>query len=564
MDATVIQTIELRRMLDDGGEIALLDMREEGVFARDGHILLSSNVPLSHLEMRVSALLPRKSVRIVLCDGGLPSGPSAGDGVPPFGPSVGQQGPKSKRELMHGESLASTAASRLVELGYTNVKRLEGGTPAWAVAGHRLYTGVYVPSKAFGEYILHQDQPPEVTANELYAWKNDGRDLVILDSRPLDEYRRNSIPGAIDCPSAELIYRAHDLLRSTDATVVVNCGGRTRSIIGAQALINSGLRNPVYALKDGTQGWHLAGYTLDHGRTDQAPMPSAAGAARARDDAVRVAQRFGVRSMSAAQLKTLQQDSARTVYLIDVRSPEEFSAGHAPGSQSVPGGQLIQATDVYLAVRHAAVVLIDDNGARATMTAAWLAQMGWHDVFVLEKALEREDLVRGPAPADVPGLSGIQVTRITAATLHDLLERGDVQVADLANSLRYSEGHIPGAWHVVRSRLPENLAAIPNLKRLVFTAPDDETLAKFAAKDAMRLTPAPVEVLQGGTTAWTAEGYPLERGTARLTGRDDDIKYKALDRKADVEAAIREYLEWEIDLVNATASDPDFGFRRFG
>lgn len=531
MNAGSIQPAQLRRMLDDGGEIALLDVREEGVFARDGHILLASNVPLSHLELMVCALLPRKTVRIVVCDG--------------------------------AEGFAATAAGRLLALGYPNVSLLEGGASAWKAAGERLYTGVYVPSKAFGEYVLHEDQPPEVTADELHAWKNDGRDVVILDSRPLDEYRRNSIPGAIDCPSAELVYRIHDLLRSADTTVVINCGGRTRSIIGAQALINAGLKNPVYALKDGTQGWHLAGYTLDHGRTDEAAMPSAAGAAHSREDAVRVARRFGVRTISAAQLKALKENSKRTVYLIDVRGPEEYAAGHVPGSRCAPGGQLIQATDVYLAVRHAAVVLIDDNGARATTTSAWLIQMGWRDVFVLENALKRDDLVRGAETVNALGLEDIEVKTISAAALHTLIADKQVAVADLANSLRYSEGHIPGAWHVVRSRLRENLEVMPKIKRLVFTAPDGETLAKLAARDAMQLTAASIEVLEGGTAAWIAAGYPLERGTARLTGPDDDIKYKALDRKADVEAAIREYLEWEIDLVNATASDPDFRFRRF-
>jgi rhodanese-related sulfurtransferase len=246
MNIPFITPEDLRHMLDDGSEIALLDVREEGVYSRDGHILLASNLPLSHLEMRAPALLPRKSVRLVVCD------------------------------TDEGETLAQRAATRLHDIGYTNVHILHGGTRAWTAAGFRLYTGVYVPSKAFGEYILHEDKPPEITAAELHAWQAERRDLVVLDSRPLDEYRRNSIPGAIDCPSAELVYRAHDLLRSKDTLVVVNCGGRTRSIIGAQALINAGLENRVYALKDGTQGWHLAGYTLDHGRSDEAPRSASA------------------------------------------------------------------------------------------------------------------------------------------------------------------------------------------------------------------------------------------------------------------------------------------------
>ncbi|HYH40501.1 MAG TPA: rhodanese-like domain-containing protein, partial [Burkholderiales bacterium] len=366
-----------------------------------------------------------------------------------------------------------------------------------------------------------------------------------------------------DCPSAELVYRARDLLHSPETVVVVNCGGRTRSIIGAQALINAGLENRVFALKDGTQGWHLAGYTLDHGRTDEAPPPSAAGAARSREDAARVAQRFGVRSLRKPQLKALQGEAGRTVYLVDVRSPEEFAAGHLKGAVSAPGGQLIQATDVYLAVRHAAVVLVDDNGARSTTTAAWLVQMGWRDVFVLEDALAGEALVAGAGTSEVLGLDALDVKRISADALHSLLGRGEVEVVDMAYSLRYAEGHIPGAWHAVRSRLRENLAVIPDAKRLVFTSPDS-VLARFAADEATRLGAVPIEVLDGGTAAWTAAGYPLEGGAARLTGPRDDMMYKALDRnKAEVEAAIREYLQWEVDLLNSTGSDPDFGFRRF-
>src|SRR5690606_18170325 len=160
----------LRAMYDDGGELAVVDVREEGVYSRDGHLLRVSNIPLSVLELRAPALLPRKSVRIVTCDG--------------------------------GEGLAARAAEKLSAGGYTQVSVLDGGTPAWKAAGGRLYTGVYVPSKAFGEYIQHEDAPPEVTATELDAWMKSGRDMVVVDSRPLAEFKRNSIPGAYDCPSA--------------------------------------------------------------------------------------------------------------------------------------------------------------------------------------------------------------------------------------------------------------------------------------------------------------------------------------------------------------------------
>jgi rhodanese-related sulfurtransferase len=520
----------LRGMLDGGKEIAVLDVREEGVFARDGHILLAANLPLSQLELNASALLPRRSVRLVVYD--------ADDG------------------------LAALAAARLSRFGYTDVCVLHGGTRAWADAGYRLYSGVHVPSKAFGEYVHHRYKTPEVTPQTLKAWKADGRRLVILDSRPLEEYRRNTIPGSIDCPGAELPYRAFGLVPSGDTTVVVNCGGRTRAIIGAQSLINAGLENRVFALKDGTQGWRLAGFDLLTGSTHMAPRPDSDGLAQARRAAERVTRRFGVRSIDRSELGDMRGDAARTLYLVDVRSPDEFKAGHLPGSVSAPGGQLVQATDRYLGVRRARVVLVDDDGVRATMTAAWLVQLGWEDVFVLRDAFAGQALQTGPARQDVLGLGARRAEAVGAQELKGLLDRGEAAVADLDTSLAYREGHIPGAWHVVRSRFAENLRALPGDKRLVLTSRDG-VLARVAAEDAARAGAPNVAILERGTAAWIAAGLPLETGTDRMTGPADDIRYRALEQTSNVEGAIKEYLQWEVNLLQAVESDADFNFREF-
>lgn len=518
---------QLRKMFDDGGELAALDVREEGVYSQDGHLLRVSNVPLSVLELRVPALLPRKATRIVVCDG--------------------------------GEGLALLAAERLIKGGYSDVAVLDGGTPAWAAAGFRLYTGVYVPSKAFGEYIQHEDAPREVTATELNDWMKAGRDLVVVDSRPLAEFKRNSIPGAYDCPSAELPYRMPAFVRSPETAVIVNCGGRTRSIIGAQVLINAGFPNPVYALKDGTQGWKLAGFQLNHGRTEAVPLPPENGLAWSQQAAQRVAQRFGIRRIDAARLQQLRADAARTLYLFDVRNPEEFEQGHVPGAQSAPGGQLVQATDTFIAVRPSVVVLTDNDGIRATMTAAWLVQMGHDEVYVHAAAQVAE---RGALPLQL--LAGAQpcAASVSVAELKVLLAGGRAQVADFATSLQYREGHIPGAWHVVRSRLAAQLAKIPATPLLVFTAAE-EALARLAATDAAALTATPVKVLAGGNAAWLAAGGATETGDARMTGAADDLSYRALDRKDNVEQAMREYLKWEVELLDAVASDADFGFKRY-
>jgi len=520
---------QLRQFYDDGRELAVLDVREEGVYSRDGHLLRVSNVPLSVLELWVPSLLPRKTVRIVVCDG--------------------------------GEGLAALAAQKLSAGGYADVGVLEGGTPAWKAAGGRLYTGVYLPSKAFGEYIQHQDAPPEVTATELDAWMKSGKDMVVVDSRPLNEFKRNSIPGAYDCPSAELPYRMPAFVKSPDTTVVVNCGGRTRSIIGAQVLINAGFPNKVYALKDGTQGWKLAGLQLNHGRTEAVPPPPDGGRDWPQQAAERVARRFGVRRIDPARLRELQADPSRTTYLFDVRNPEEYEAGHLPGAIHAPGGQLVQATDTFIAVRPSVVVLADNEGVRATMTAAWLAQMGHQEVYVLA-AGAADCSERGLPPSAVLDGATLHGASITAAELKRLLDAGQAQVANLDSSLQHREGHIPGAWHVVRSRLKAQLPKIPATPLLVFSAAV-ESLARLAAADAARLTSAKLQVLTGGTPAWTAAGFALETGDTRMTGEADDLNYRALDRKDKVKEAMLEYLKWEVELLNAVASDPDFGFRRF-
>lgn len=528
--AGTITPRQLRQMLDDGDEIAVLDVREEGVYARDGHLLRVSNVPLSVLELRVRALLPRLATRIVVCDG--------------------------------GEGLAVRAADALQAGGYANVSVLDGGTPAWKAMGGQLYTGVYVPSKAFGEYIQHEDAPPEVTAAELNAWMQSGKDMVIVDSRPLNEFKRNSIPGAYDCPSAELPYRMPAFVKSPQTTVVVNCGGRTRSIIGAQVLINAGFPNKVYALRDGTQGWKLAGLQLSHGRTESVPPPPDGGVGWPQQAAARVAQRFGVRSIDLKRLHALQTDKSRTTYLFDVRNPEEYAAGHLPGAIHAPGGQLVQATDTYIAVRPSVVVLVDTDGVRATMTAAWLAQMGHQEVYVL--AADAKDCGERvtPSSAILDG-AALHAASITATELKRLLDAGQVQVVNLDSSLQHREGHIPGAWHVVRSRLNDQLPKIPATPRLVFSAAE-EALARLAAANAARMMPsATVQVLAGGTPAWVAAGYALDTGDTRMTGEADDLNYRALDRKDKVEEAMREYLKWEVELLDAVRDDPDFGFRRY-
>ena len=520
----------VRAMLKDGGEMALLDMREEGVFSEQGHPFFANSVPLSRLELMVRDLVPRILTRIVVYDGG-------------------------------DEDLAERAAAKLTRMGYRDVAMMAGGTRGWAAAGYELFTGVNVPSKAFGELVEHRCGTPHIAAAELKHRLDAGENVLIVDSRPIGEFRNMSIPGAFDCPGAELVYRVPDRVPSPDTLVVVNCAGRTRSIIGAQSLRNAGLPNRVMALENGTMGWELAGLVLARGREEALPAPSREGLRRAQALADKVAERFAIRRIDDAALAGFRSEAEqRTLYVFDVRSPEDYAAGHLAGARSAPGGQLVQATDAYMATRNARIVLTDDDGVRAVMTASWLVQMGWPEVYVLADGLKGRERVQGVSEPTIPELDNAAVATVSAAQLQALLGNGDAVVVDLAPSLAYEAGHIPGAWFAVRARLPGNLDRVPKRRVLVLTS-SDGAMACLAAPELETSGFAEIiRVLDGGTAAWRAARLPLNTGREAMADTSDDCWRRPYDPYAPPDARER-YLRWEIELIRQIEREGDIGFR---
>ncbi len=518
---------QLRERLLARDELALLDVREQGVHYK-GHPFFACSLPLSRLELMVDALLPRRSAPLVLLDCG-------------------------------GEGLAERAAAKLQAFGYTDVSVLEGGCAAWKATGGELFSGVNVPSKAFGEFVEHHYGTPRIPPAELKRLLEAKKKLVILDSRPWEEYHRMNIPGGIDVPGAELVYRTPELAPDPDTLVVVNCAGRTRSIIGCQSLRNAGWKD-VVALKDGTMGWELAGFECERGSARVAPVPSEAGRAKARAAADAVAARFAVKFARAPQVRAWLADATRTTYLLDVRSREEFEAGHLEGARHAPGGQLVQATDEFVGVRNARVVLVDPERVRSVMTASWLNQMGWDEVFVLEPDAPDWPLERGARAPRVPGLQ--RAPEIDAAAL----ARARATVIDLSTSLKFRARHVPGAWWAVRARLDAARAKIGEATDLVLTS-DDGLLAHLAAPEAAALWPhARVQVLAGGNAAWLAAGLPTEDGIgANASTTLDDVWYKPYDHEhgADYEKHARAYLDWEVALVEQIKRDPAIRFRAY-
>jgi rhodanese-related sulfurtransferase len=260
------------------------------------------------------------------------------------------------------------------------------------MAGYELFQDVNSYAKAFGELVEARRHTPSLGADEVADLIADKANIVILDVRRFDEYATMNIPGSVSVPGAELVLRAGRAASDPDTTIIVNCAGRTRSIIGTQSLINAGAANKVRALRNGTIGWTLARHDLEHGADRRGGIGPFEGAkANTRD----VAYRAGARHVSTREAAALAADTGRTLYRFDVRPEEEYAAGHLAGFRHYPGGQLVQEIDIAAPVRGARILLTDDKCIRADMTASWLAQMGW-DVYVLDGGYD------GPLEAGPP------------------------------------------------------------------------------------------------------------------------------------------------------------------
>ncbi|KVO07505.1 sulfurtransferase [Burkholderia ubonensis] len=521
---------DVRARLLAGDEIALIDVREEDPYAQ-GHPLWAANFPLSKLELDAWTRIPRRDTPIVV-----------------YGDAA-------------GEDLAPHAAARLAQLGYSDVRLLDGGLAGWRAAGGELFIDVNVPSKSFGEWVEAERHTPSLSAQEVQALIDARADVVIVDARRFDEYRTMNIPTSTSVPGAELVLRVRALAPDPATRVIVNCAGRTRSIIGTQSLINAGLPNPVAALRNGTIGWTLAGQALEHGAARRFPDEiDATLRADARSAARKVAERAGVPRIALADVAALAEPG-RTLYRFDVRTPEEYEAGHLPGFASAPGGQLVQETDHHAPVRGARIVLADDDGVRADMTASWLAQMGW-DVRVVEAGAQAFGET-GQPPRDVPAAPG--VADVSPATLAGWLREAapdEIAIVDVTASANYVKRHIPGAWFAVRAQLRDALAAIPAARRYVFTC-GSSLLARFAAADARALLPASAQivVLAGGSAAWIDAGLPVEAGDTRLASPRVDRYRRPYEGTDNAAAAMQAYLDWEFGLVEQLKRDGTHHFR---
>lgn len=483
------------------GEWAFIDLREEGE-AAEGHPFGSVNLPYSRLELELGALVPRPDTPLVLFDG--------------------------------GNDLAARAALRLGALGYQQLSIVDGGALGWEAAGFPLFKGVHTWSKAFGEWVQHEFDVPEIGPHELLRQRALATPPVLIDGRPLAEHRAFTLPGALNCPNADLPL-ALPALAEADLPVIVHCAGRTRSIIGAQTLRDFGLPNPVMALRDGTQGWELAGFQRDIGanRPMPAPSPSQIAAATARAKAVIAAH--GLPTLTAAGLEAWQGDQSRTTYLFDPRSdgtpPSGFRATH--------GTTLVQQTDRFIAVKGARVVLWDPGLVRSTFAALWLNRMGIMAHVLLEPPQPTTPATGLPLPAAPRALD--------APALDAALAQGAL-VLDLRPVAAFRAAHLAKARRAIRPQIPA--LGLPENSKIVLVASDsDSARAALVAHDLATAGHA-VLGLTLDPKLWQEHGLPLDKSVADAPLDDPETVQFCAGRHSGNLQDARLYLAWETGLLD--------------
>ena len=515
--ASAITPEKLQALLAGSEPFALIDVREAGEY-NSSHIPGASAIARRQLELVLPHAVPFRGVRVVLCDD---------DG-----------------------RRVTLAAATVERLGYRDVHVLEGGINRWVTDGFATEWGTNVPSKDFGEKVEVIHHVPEIEAKDLAERMRKGEKFVILDTRTPEEFRRFCIPGGRSVPGGELALRITDIVKplDEDTTVIVNCAGRTRSIIGTRVLQRMGMTN-VYGLKNGTAGWVLAGHRLETG-ADRVELaePSPEGVAAAEAYAARCAAEDGVRTLDVAAVqRTMDRRTRETVYLIDVRTQTEYAAGHIPGFRWFPGGQAVQRSDELAVVKHAPIVFACDRMARATLVASWYRQMGFEEVYAftggttawVAAGLALEHGLPDELPAGYDA-ARTAVTAIAASALHAAPPPAIVFVD---TSQDFARGHVPGARWVPRGWLELWIGdVVPSKDTPVAVTCNDGHASALAGATLRELGYRHVSILEGGMEAWRKAGLPVERGLSGVMAPPTDVVPAGPDRNF---ADMQNYLRWE-------------------
>jgi rhodanese-related sulfurtransferase len=517
--ANTISAHDLNTLMHSDRLYAVIDVRDWGEFSL-GQIPGASCIPRGSLEKYISVLVPQTAIHTVLyCD-------------------TGQR--------------STRAAASLESLGYTTVSILDGGVNAWTAAGYETQRGWSLRGKEYGERLQVEEGIPDITAEELHTRLKRGEELYIFDTRTEPEFQAAHLPGAYCAPGGQLALIAPEVVQDTNRTIVTNCAGRTRSILGAHILRRMGFAN-VYALNGGTGAWRIAGYAEELEKGDGASVPKLAktGITACKQFAEQLVEEDHIPSLTAQELHT-RQATGELIYVLDVRLLDEYQAGHIPGARFCPGTQVALLAGSLVGVKNAPIITMCAGRARAIIAASLLKGAGYPDVsildggttawtehgFGLETGMPQEidfgqpvwmaRLLQGlpagvqPEPLPVPGLAAARAGAelLSPQALQAKLSAGEpLTLLDVRSAGDFATAHVPGARWLSRGRLDIEIEqCVPNKATRVVLMCRTGNLSPLSVPTLKALGYQDVAVLQDGYNAWQTAELPTEQGLGEHSG----------------------------------------------
>ena len=500
----------VRSWISDKEEVAFIDVREIGQHT-NGHPFFSISIPYSLFEFNIKILVPNKQTRVILID--------------------------------NNNGISDLVYNIAHQMGYSNISIIEGGVEEWVSAGYKLFDGINVPSKSFGELIEKYFHTPSITAKELAQKQKNNENYIVIDGRPFLEYNKMSIPKSICCPNAELFYRVSSYIKDINTEIIINCAGRTRSIIGAQTLIDFGIKNKVKALENGTQGWFLSELSLEHNKNKYLEvLPNDIETQQLQNKVLKLTNDLNIDLIDLKKAQELIIDKKKSTFIFDVTTSKTIST--KPGTiMNVPGGQLIQATDKYIGVWKATVILVDDGDLiRAGTTSFWLKKMGY-EVYILKEGLLKAQTLKFTKEIDhklidLDFINLEDLVKIKKQILYDIRSSKDFCKMRIKNSIWLNRAHL------YREKIKTDdpiIIITDNLEKASLIVKDLKQKDKGAI----------IKVYKWNQNEITSYPSLIDVTIETLSEQNNiDFNFHTHMRHDGNKEHAKQYLEWEINLVS--------------
>ena len=500
----------VRSWISDKEEVAFIDVREIGQHT-NGHPFFSISIPYSLFEFNIKILVPNKQTRVILID--------------------------------NNNGISDLVYNIAHQMGYSNISIIEGGVEEWVSAGYKLFDGINVPSKSFGELVEKYFHTPSITAKELAQKQKNNENYIVIDGRPFLEYNKMSIPKSICCPNAELFYRVSSYIKDINTEIIINCAGRTRSIIGAQTLIDFGIKNKVKALENGTQGWFLSELSLEHNKNKYLEvLPNDLEIQQLQNKVLKLINDLNIELIDLKKAQQLIIDKKKSTFIFDVTTSKTINI--TPGTiMNVPGGQLIQATDKYIGVWKATVILVDDGDLiRAGTTSFWLKKMGY-EVYILKEGLLKAQTLKFTKEIDhklidLDFINLEDLVKIKKQILYDIRSSKDFCKMRIKNSIWLNRAHL----YREKTKTDDPIIIITdNLEKASLIVKDLKQKDKGAI----------IKVYKWNQNEITSYPSLIDVTIETLSEQNNiDFNFHTHMRHDGNKEHAKQYLEWEINLVS--------------